>query len=270
MRIEIRNIIRRCAWLHKVARIISYNRGWLQYKKLCKKNDYNTLFNELRFSKKGKRCFLIGNGPSLSIDDLEKLREEDCFGVNEIHHVFSHTVWRPKYYILVDRYSMTEPEAIDSLDVERAFVSDYYWRHRWKKACKAIIYRTKIITNFEKVKFSNDIAQGLYTATTVSYISMQLAVFMGYSEIYLLGFDHSYALEYGKKGRVVPSSTKASHFFRDENPAEIIADVYGMTKLYEAMKGYCDKNGIRIHNLTRGGKLELFDRADFDFVVGQK
>ena len=46
---------------------------------------------------KGKRCFIIGNGPSLQMSDLEILykNKEICFGVNRIFLGFKDTEWRP-------------------------------------------------------------------------------------------------------------------------------------------------------------------------------
>ena len=36
------------------------------------------------------------------------------------------------------------------------------------------------------------------------------------------------------------------------------------TLTYIAMKNHCDRRGISVFNATRGGKLEVFPRADFD------
>lgn len=35
--------------------------------------------------KKGKRCFIVGNGLRIQSQDLEFLKKEDCFAANEIH-----------------------------------------------------------------------------------------------------------------------------------------------------------------------------------------
>ena len=36
--------------------------------------------------------------------------------------------------------------------------------------------------------------------------------------------------------------------------------------LFDSGKHYADKHGIKIYNATRGGKLEIFDRVDFDTI----
>lgn len=50
----------------------------------------------------GKRCFIIGNGPSLCAEDLDKLKDEYTFAANRIYEIFYLTEWRPTYYFVVD------------------------------------------------------------------------------------------------------------------------------------------------------------------------
>ena len=52
----------------------------------------------------GERCFIIGNGPSLNADDLDKLAEQGyvTFAFNRIYHIFDQTDWRPTYYMSQD------------------------------------------------------------------------------------------------------------------------------------------------------------------------
>ena len=104
------------------------------------------------------------------------------------------------------------------------------------------------------------------SSPTVSYAAMQIAVYLGYSEIYLLGFDHNYSFEFDSSGNVISTGKTDTHFFKDEVPEDIIADVWGMTKAYESFKDYADNHGIKVRNATRGGKLEVFERVNFDSI----
>lgn len=49
---------------------------------------------------KGKRCFIVGNGPSLKTEDLELLKKEITFGSNGIFHLYGRTEWRPTFYFV--------------------------------------------------------------------------------------------------------------------------------------------------------------------------
>lgn len=63
------------------------------------------LFAQIREGQSRERCFIVGNGPSLTMSDLQAISEEDCFGANHIYKLFDKTSWRPKYYVLQDRYT---------------------------------------------------------------------------------------------------------------------------------------------------------------------
>lgn len=53
------------------------------------------------------RVWVVGNGPSLMAEDLNKLHEhgETCIGMNRIHLMYDKTPWRPDYYCLGDAKS---------------------------------------------------------------------------------------------------------------------------------------------------------------------
>ena len=80
----------------KLARIVMYPimnsvRGfrYLTYR-MGKNGSY---MRSLKDSHIGERCFIIGNGPSLKLSDLEALKGEFCFGMNRIYELFPKTDW---------------------------------------------------------------------------------------------------------------------------------------------------------------------------------
>ena len=87
---------------------------------------------------------------------------------------------------------------------------------------------------------------------------LQIAIYMGFKEIYLLGNDCSY-------------STDKQHFIESghyDKQAETVGE--RMIFAFKIAKKYADKNGIKIYNATRGGMLEVFDRVDLNVVVKNK
>ena len=50
----------------------------------------------------GERCFVIGNGPSLRKEDLERLKNEYTFGSNDIFMSYDKVDWRASYYVVSD------------------------------------------------------------------------------------------------------------------------------------------------------------------------
>ncbi len=264
MDLKYRKIIAKCKPLHKILRYWSYNSGIRFYKSIAKRNNYDDFFYSIKGSKIGKRCFIIGNGPSLQAKDLDRLVGEDSFAVNEIHRLFSETQWRPTYYIIMDRYSKSSPEEIRDVECKYCFLSSYYWRYNKVLRKDAICLHQHYYMNTNRYEFSTDIRKYVVCAPTVSYAAMQVAAYMGYSEVYLLGFDHSYSFEFDQKGKVVKTGNSSTHFFKDAVQEDIIGDVWGMTKAYEAFRDYAKANNILVRNATRGGKLNVFERVDFD------
>ena len=86
---------------------------------------YGRSIAKLKDSHKGEKCFVIGNGPSLSAADLQVLHEYGipCFGSNRIFKIFDQTDWRPTYFasedVIILRGIQREVEAIPA---EKKFI----------------------------------------------------------------------------------------------------------------------------------------------------
>lgn len=268
MNLKTRLLVGKVKPLQTFARIVMYNGSVFFYKKKYKELHLEKKFHELKDAKKGKRCFIIGNGPSLLAKDLDRLIGEDCFASNSIYKLFPETKWRPTYYMLMDRYIKITEQQIESTEAKNIFLGDYFWRFNDISLNQDQLVCLHVHYPFfpEQMGFSEDISKYVYAASTVSYGLMQVAAYMGYKEVVLLGFDHNYGFEIAADGTVVKTGADA-HFYKDEIPNEIISDVLGMTRAYESFKRYAKEHGIVVKNATRGGKLEVFERVDFDELM---
>ena len=65
---------------------------------------YGKAICALKDSHKGEKCFVIGNGPSLTAEDLNRLQDSGIptFAMNRVFKFFPQTKWRPTYYISED------------------------------------------------------------------------------------------------------------------------------------------------------------------------
>lgn len=213
---------------------------------------------------KGKRCFIVATGPSLTVEDLELLYEHDeiCISMNRIFNIFDKTEWRPDYYVVGDKIMIEDmADDIARLDLPNKFVSTVpkvYWDNPNSK--NSIPYRMLLRGFKEKQPLFSQYAQkGMYQGTTVTYICMQLAVYMGFSEIYLLGVDFNYSNNiYDPKNHFEGCDTS-------ENKIRLNPVYPEITRLaYESCRDYCKKHNVQMYNATRGGKLEVFERKCFD------
>lgn len=234
------------------------------YVKINKKYKFSDKIEKLRNSESSKRCFIVGSGPSLTIEQLNAIKDEISFGSNRIYKMFDLSEWRPKYYVIQDAYDSTPKKIYENLKVNNLFVSDYYWRENGMFNKNAICYHTiRSLKQTSNIPFSSNASKCIYTASTVTFTMIQLAVYLGFEEIYLIGMDHTYANETNDKGKIIRKNTGPSHVFKDEKPNEVVANISYMEDAYNSAKEYCDKHNIKIYNATIGGKLEVFERKNF-------
>lgn len=93
---------------------------------------------------------------------------------------------------------------------------------------------------------------------TVTYANIQLAVFMGFSEIYLLGVDHNYNTSNNAESNYSNLINNTTLY----NPPRTDKS----TLAYRKARKVCDEMGVKIFNATRGGCLEEFERINFDLL----
>lgn len=239
-----------------------YGKRILQYKDKCK----------------NKRCFFIGNGPSLRVEDLDVLqkRGEITFAFNRIYNIFDQTTWRPTFYISQDEKMLEGcKEIVDSLDLQHKFIPIQLKWYYNIDIHDASYFNMKIQPEdnaIDELLWSNDAASYIYCANTGMYTAAQLAVYMGFTEIYLIGVDHHFHISQNNNGDIVVDDTVKDYFSDNYNKDKenlYIPNPEKSTYTYIAMKEYCTQQNVSVYNATRGGKLEVFTRVDFDSLFAQ-
>ena len=228
---------------------------------------------------RGGRCFIIGNGPSLNRHDLECLRDEITFGVNGIFYKTDETGFRPTYYVVEDSHVIADNlQRINAFEVEQKFFPADY-RDMIDQADNVAFFRMnkgfyqRASPTYRTPTFSFDAAERLYCGQSVTYINLQLAFYMGFTEVYLIGMDFSYAIP---AGAIIDGMTITS---TDDDPNHFHPDYFGKGKkwhdpqldqvraCYEYAKNVFEEHGRRIYNASKGGKLEVFPRVEYDALL---
>ncbi|WP_165443954.1 6-hydroxymethylpterin diphosphokinase MptE-like protein [Lachnoclostridium sp. Marseille-P6806] len=232
----------------------------------------------------GKRCFIIGNGPSLSAEDLDKLRDEITFGFNKIYLIFPKTEWRPTFYCVQDEQVLCGIEDHMLAEVSGRSQATFVRMQSFGKISGRGIRAEKLISvpiwnrisGDGRIRFSKRADRFTYDGSTVSYFALQLAAYMGFREIYLLGVDNNFPYRMKRTGEIVANDTSLkAHFFdgtkddfaRDSlinrsNNYEVVNSAYRSAEAFSRADG-----NFRIFNATRGGILETFERVDMDEVL---
>ena len=240
------------------------------------KRTYYSLFEEGKILKKlrniheGKRCFIIGNGPSLIPNDLDTLKahKEITFAFNRIYHIFDSTSWRPTYYISQDEKMLAGcQEEVGEIEAEMKFIPAELEWYSGIKIKGRTLFHLENCDFSKKPLFSEDIAKRIYNSRTVVYTAIQIAVYMGFKEIYLIGVDHHFHTSMNSKGEIIVDHSAKDYFsdkYNEDKENLYIPNTDLSTLSFIAAKEYVDSHNVKIYNATRGGKLEVFPRVIFD------
>lgn len=236
------------------------------------KTTYGKYLSQFKNKYDGQRCFLIGNGPSLRAEDLTQLHKsgEITFAFNRIYNIFDETPWRPDFYISQDEKMLSGcADVVDGLDIPVKLIPIQL--HWWYDiSIHDARYFNMISQDAEDpryFKFSDAISSGIYNSSTGMYTAAQLAVYMGFKEIYFIGVDHHFRISQNNAGEIVVDDKVKDYFsekYNEDKDNLYIPNTEKSTLTYVAMKEHCDQRGIAVYNATRGGKLEVFPRVDFD------
>jgi hypothetical protein len=225
----------------------------------------------------GKRCFIIGNGPSLTLEDLSKLKGEYTFASNKIYSVFTQTKWRPTYYVVSDN-DITPDMYLQSSNFDSGIKAKFF-PSNFRDGCvgknkNAFFYNYVGCDTTGKIvpKFSDDLSRYLVEGYSVAYVTMQIAVYMGFTEIYLLGLDFSWPVYKDCAGNIYENGQAKHRFYEDNHEADEISipNVELMENAYRQARKYCEEHDVKIRNVTRGGRLEVFKRASFDDLFAEE
>jgi hypothetical protein len=219
---------------------------------------------------RGKRAFLIGNGPSLKELDLRLLRDEITIGVNAIYLNAEEMGFLPTHHIVEDSF-VAEDRAGEIVNLK----GPEKWLGNYLRYClgSADANWLNVLVDYRNYpgfpRFSRNAARAVWIGGTVSFIGMQLAYYMGVQRLYLVGFDHAYTIPDSgvKKGNEILST--------GDDPNHFHADYFGkgyrwhdprvdrMEQAYRRAKENYQADGREIFNATAGGKLEVFPRVRF-------
>ena len=229
----------------------------------------------------GKRCFIMGNGPSINQTNLSLLKDDYVWGFNRCNLLFDRIDWRPAFYMSVDtRVTPDISEEINRLitDLRETifFFPKKYRILRILPTAENVYYYHEKRINDKSLPYGNfSINPPAYVRSvrTVTIAAIQIAVYLGFNPIYLIGCDTDYKqkgkfrYEDEKKYEIISmSDSDTDHFTKDyfgkgkkfhkPHPEKMLFS-------YFQVKQVCDEHNIEIYNATIGGKLEVFPRVDY-------
>lgn len=211
---------------------------------------------------KGERCFIMGNGPSLNKTDLSKLQNEFTFGLNRIYLMFDELGFQTSFLVSVNKLVIEQcAEEISALKMPK------FLKWQTRDAITFDEHTAFIRSSPTRTRFSKVPDNYLFEGATVTYVAMQLAYFMGFTEVNLIGVDHNFVTKGKPHKAIVSEGDDPNHFspkyfgkgFKWQLPdLELSEYAYGLAKTA------FEDDGRTIRDATVGGKLTVYPKVDYE------
>lgn len=222
---------------------------------------------------KGERCFVIGMGPSLSREDLLKIKDEICFTANSGYRVLKECGFAPRYYVVTDDGNNVKEEALEVLEDEGdTLVFSNLKKYKSYERFVGLPIDERPITRvnswlnlisrkmFPTGRFGTDISTKVFAGKTVLCVAIQIAAYMGFDKIYLIGVDMDYTGSNAYSGLVKDRKQNIEHKAAKKTSDNMLAQMEDFA--YDA-----HKKGISIYNATRGGRVDCFERVKLEDIL---
>lgn len=211
----------------------------------------------------GQRCVIVANGPSLNRMDLSFLKHETTIGLNKIYLGLRKFRFYPRYYVAVN------PKVIDQSanEIKALNCTKFIGSAGANGLLKEDALTYLINTQSPKSRFCKNIAlEGMHEGWTVTYAALQVAYFLGFSTVVIIGMDHSFNYEGEPNESRIMAGGDSNHFSDNyfgygqkwDNP-----DLEKSEDSYRIARSAFEESSRKIVDATLGGKCPVFERADY-------
>jgi hypothetical protein len=211
---------------------------------------------------KGERCFVIANGPSLKHVDFSLLKKEITIGMNRIYLMKEQNGFEPTYLACIDKKSqlLQFSEDLDQLEMPVFFNWDL--RRLFSKKPNQHFIKGKFSSAFS----TNIIKDPIGNGKTVTYACIHLAYYMGFSEVYIIGKDHSYDTTEKAGSGIKSTGQENNHFIKGyykKGQNWDAPDYKSEEFAYRLARVAFEKDNRLIRDATISGKLDVFEKIEY-------
>lgn len=208
-----------------------------------------------------QRCFIIGNGPSLQKMDLSPLANEITFGLNRIYLMFDKLGFATTFHVTINEL-VIEQCVTDIQHVPTTRFVNWNRRKLFNEE-ESLLFLHQTYTPH----FSKNLLKPIWGGATVTYAAMQIAYYMGFRQVILIGVDHQFVAKGTPHETVISKGEDPDHFdpgyfgkgFRWQLP-----DLSTSEFAYKMAKEVFEKDGREILDATVGGNLNVYEKVAFE------
>ena len=207
---------------------------------------------------RGERLVLVCNGPSLNQTDFSLIRREVSMGLNKIFLGFRRLHFYPRYYVAINRRVIEQSaREIAQLNCVR-FLKNMGNSNPLPESALTYLLHSRT-----DERFHPDVSEGFFEGYTVTFAALQLAFFMGFSKVAIVGMDHRYsytglpnephALQGPDQNHFDPSYFSGHTW---DNP-----DLANSERFYAIARSAYEADRRSILDCTVGGACQVFKKA---------
>lgn len=211
----------------------------------------------------GEKAVILCNGPSLNDTNFELLKGTFTFGLNKINLMFDKTDWRPSVIVACNPLPIEQNKDFFNQTEIPSFLADTsssYIRHRPN------IHFVHTSASVED-RFARDCSVSINAGATVTYLAIQLAFYMGFEKVTLIGCDHYFSSK-GTSNKVVVSGEKDPNHFDPNYFAGgqkwQLPDLARSEYNYQHSREVYEEFGRKLYNSTTKTGLELLERIPLE------
>jgi hypothetical protein len=216
---------------------------------------------ELKNHHRSKKAVILCNGPSLNKTDFSLLEDVYTFGLNKINLLFDRTSYRPSYIVSVNKLVIEQnADFFNSTEIP-LFLDSKGAQFVDKKESITFLHSTGYRG------FANDCSISIDQGHTVTYVALQLAFHMGFSEVALIGCDHNFATKGPANKTVVSGESDPNHFDRNYfsgGQKWQLPDLFESEISYKMANDAYEADNRQIFNATEGSELKIFPEKSLD------
>lgn len=233
------------------------------YKRYAKDPRFKEGFNAIKYMKDlyaDNRCFIIGNGPSLNKTDLSLLINEYTFGLNRIYLLFPKLGFTTTHYVVNNRLVLQQFISDIKLIPSPKFTSWENFDIAYDVPDMHFLYR------HNGAHFYEDITKGFWGGGTVTFAAMQIAYYLGFKTVILIGVDHNFSSVGKPNEMIISNGNDINHFDKNYFGKGIrwqFPDFKTSEFAYRLARKIFERNGRVILDATIGGQLKVFNKINY-------
>lgn len=218
------------------------------------------------------RCVIVANGPSLNETDTSFLKHEFCIGLNKIYLGFEKFGFYPHYYVAVNqkvvRQAAAEIQSLSSIKLIGKAAADPIGMcdDALTHVVQTHAYNLDD-TGTPVPGFCKNIAEeGVHEGWTVTHVALQLAYFLGFKEVYLIGLDHRFSFDGAPNEAQTMLGPDPNHFsggYFGGGQDWDTPDLYHSEQSYKLARRVFEEDGRRIFDATVDGACHTFEKVDY-------